>query len=172
MAPEVFNQSSGIDPYDPRAADIWSLGVILWAMLTGGKLPFRRPMLTDNMFRLVWAGAKLFEARFKFCVGAADVDPDVVDLLKNMLCPQDKRFTAEQIVRHRWLTGAPGAGAGTGSDSASAAAHASGCATEAARARIHHAPEEKGGVILIDAAPATAPASAASQVLAASAKPG
>ncbi|DBA05008.1 TPA: hypothetical protein N0F65_007010 [Lagenidium giganteum] len=50
MAPEACMGEGNV--YDPFVADVWSLGVILFAMLTG-RYPFREPLQRDADFRLL-----------------------------------------------------------------------------------------------------------------------
>ena len=51
MAPEIFCQKE----YDPRAADIYSLGVLLLAMRIGA-LPIKKAVITDLRFKLIATG--------------------------------------------------------------------------------------------------------------------
>lgn len=96
MAPEVI---LGDSKYDAKVADIWSSGVILYAMLYG-KYPF---------------DAK--EARFARKIVAADykllsdveVSADCLDILTRVLVAQpSQRMTMEEIKTHPWfLKGLP-----------------------------------------------------------------
>jgi BR serine/threonine kinase len=84
-APEVIR---GI-PYDGRAADIWSCGVILFALLAG-RLPFYDQAIR-NLLAKVKAGQYVMP----------DFPPDIQSLVSSMLTvdPQ-KRITIEHIKDH------------------------------------------------------------------------
>ncbi|KAH0787069.1 CAMK family protein kinase [Histomonas meleagridis] len=84
-APEVLRGAS----YDGRASDIWSCGVILYALLTG-KLPF-----DDPSFRGL--AAKVKSGIFRM----PDLAPDLKDLLIKILTVNPKnRITIDGIKRH------------------------------------------------------------------------
>jgi len=94
MAPEVF---AGL-PFDGRKADTFSLGVILFLMLTGIP-PWRSPALSDDRYRLIMSGslAKLLRA------WGVPVSPCAFHLLSRLLCPPEDRFTIDQVASHPFL---------------------------------------------------------------------
>jgi serine/threonine protein kinase len=84
-APEVIR---GI-PYDGRAADIWSCGVILFALLSG-RLPFFDPAIR-NLLAKVKAGQYVMP----------DFPPDIQSLVSRMLTVDpDQRIKIDQIKSH------------------------------------------------------------------------
>jgi BR serine/threonine kinase len=84
-APEVVR---GL-PYDGRKADVWSAGVILFALLAG-RLPFDDPSIRVLLSK-VKSG--------KFVMPA--FDSDIVDLISGMLkVDVDQRFTIGQVKAH------------------------------------------------------------------------
>jgi serine/threonine protein kinase len=86
-APEVVR---GI-PYDGRCADIWSCGVILYALLAG-KLPFEDPSLRTLL-------AKVKCGKYKM---PTFIPSPIQDLIGQMLCVDvRRRISIEQIKRHR-----------------------------------------------------------------------
>lgn len=92
-APEVI---SG-ELYCGTKADVWSLGVILFAMTTGG-LPFD----DDNLPRLMR----------KVCSGMffmpPEVPADLADLIRGMLAVDPEvRLSVEDIIKSAWFTGSP-----------------------------------------------------------------
>ncbi|KAG3063020.1 hypothetical protein PI124_g18929 [Phytophthora idaei] len=94
MAPEVVAGSA----YDPRAADVWSLGIILFVLLTGSPLV---PIASE-----IEAGfTALQEFGVERVVGAWHMDelltPAAVDLLGGMLQvdPRD-RLSVEEVMAH------------------------------------------------------------------------
>ena len=88
VAPEIIRHTE----YDGHAADVWSLGVVLYAMLTR-TLPFD----DDNVTRLA---EKIETANYKM---ATEVSPEAVDLICRMLQPNPiKRFTLKDIINHSW----------------------------------------------------------------------
>lgn len=88
-APEVF---SGQQYYGPEI-DIWSLGVILFVLVTG-TLPFN----SDNLQQL-----KQKVLMGKFTVPYF-VSKECENLIRNMLLVDPRRrFTLEQVKRHPWL---------------------------------------------------------------------
>ncbi|KAI3898743.1 hypothetical protein MKW98_000856 [Papaver atlanticum] len=93
VAPEVI---SGRD-YNEKI-DIWSAGVILYIMLSG--IP---PFYGDSaaeIFEAVLRGNLRFPTRIFHSVSSS-----AKDLLRRMLCKDvSKRFTAEQVLRHPWIT--------------------------------------------------------------------
>ena len=77
-------------PYDGRLADIWSCGVVLYALLSG-RLPF-----DDPSFRNLVAKVKAGQYRMP------DFPPDIKDLISRMLqVDPAKRITIEQIKHNR-----------------------------------------------------------------------
>jgi len=91
MAPEVFQTTS---PFDGQKADIWSLGVILFALLTG-MLPFQLPCTSDPAFCAITQGKG---------IAALNLSPSAAVLLARLLSVDSaSRPTAEEILTAEWL---------------------------------------------------------------------
>ena len=90
IAPEVLSGRA----YDPRAADVWSMGVVLFVMLAG-YLPFDETEL-DDLY------SKIRKASFKF---PRHMKPLARDLLLRIITPNPtKRLTIQGIREHPWMT--------------------------------------------------------------------
>ena len=90
VSPEVIKGN-----YNQKC-DIWSAGVILFVML-GGYFPFDGN--TDNeVYKAI--------SKKKFNFNNQEwksISNDAKDLIKHMLCDEDKRYSAEQVLKHPWL---------------------------------------------------------------------
>ncbi|RWS02452.1 hypothetical protein B4U79_13149, partial [Dinothrombium tinctorium] len=95
IAPEVLNP-----PYDARVADMWSLGICLFEMLTFQKpfderLPHRK--LLNIQLKRNWNFPPEIESKIK---------DSVKDLVRKLLEPDtDQRLTAHAVLKHPWLLG-------------------------------------------------------------------
>ena len=89
IAPEILLDT----PYNPYVSDIWSSGVVLYAMVTGF-FPFRgvnETQLHENILSGLYPNP-------------LDISEDLKDLLKRILNVNPKeRITLEQILEHPWL---------------------------------------------------------------------
>jgi serine/threonine protein kinase len=80
--------------YDGRRADVWSLGVILYAMVTG-KHPWN---ITNTSIML----RQILKANYTF---PPEVSPKCKDLIQGMMkLDITQRMTVEQILQHPWMT--------------------------------------------------------------------
>lgn len=97
MSPEVF---ANTEPFDGYAIDLWSVGVILYIMLTGFP-PYDQASLADPRFDVIVNG-RLTDQLFEWGVHLSD---DVGSLLQNMLQLDPRnRLTLDQVMRHPWVT--------------------------------------------------------------------
>lgn len=90
-APEVYTMKE----YDGRKADAWSLGVILFLLLTGAP-PYRVPVNSDPGFRIIISGdmPKMLEAWKR------PLEPDAQDFLMKVFKFESERISAEDMTCH------------------------------------------------------------------------
>jgi serine/threonine protein kinase len=100
-SPESFSE----EPFDPRKADIWSLGVTLFEMLFG-RHPFMREW--DDRVSVVEGFMNLVNAIRNGLLQWDDVEVsnEVKELIGRMLeRDPGRRPTTEEILEHRWVKG-------------------------------------------------------------------
>lgn len=93
VAPEILRG----DRYGCEV-DIWSMGVICYVLLAGYP-----PFYDEDQKRLF---KKIKEGRYHFHEDYwRDTSPEAINLIQQMLCvDQSKRWTAEQLLKHPWIT--------------------------------------------------------------------
>ena len=74
-------------------ADVWSAGVVMYALLSGGALPFVGESAAE-VLAAVMRGSVRFPPRL-----FGGVSPAAKDLMRRMICRDEwRRFTAEQVL--------------------------------------------------------------------------
>lgn len=98
IAPEIFAEAG---PYDPKKADIWSLGVVLFIMMTGNP-PMERPSDKDKRFGMIKQG-KIAEMLRQWEMDTF-FSEDCLDLLSKMLVVDPaQRIDLERLMNHPWV---------------------------------------------------------------------
>ena len=96
MAPEVTSlKATRGGTYDQKA-DCWSLGVILYKMLSG-RLPFPSRVQDE----------RILSGRFTPMIGCAwdRVSKEAKNLIRSLLeVDLDRRLSSEEILRHPWIS--------------------------------------------------------------------
>ncbi|KAI0149401.1 kinase-like domain-containing protein [Pestalotiopsis sp. NC0098] len=95
-APEVITAVDSIDPIYSTKVDIWSLGCVLYRMLTGKRL---FTSLDDTRLNL---DARLASLDTLSSIGLGITDTDVL-FLKMLICKQEMRLTTSQAYSHNWF---------------------------------------------------------------------
>ncbi|XP_062219709.1 phosphoenolpyruvate carboxylase kinase 2-like [Phragmites australis] len=99
VAPEVV---AG-DEYGAKA-DVWSAGVVMYVLLSGGALPFGGETAAE-VLAAVLRGSVRFPPRLFGGVSTA-----AKDLMRRMMCRDAwRRFSAEQVLAHPWIVSGGGA---------------------------------------------------------------
>ncbi|KAF4744594.1 hypothetical protein FOZ63_015344 [Perkinsus olseni] len=95
MAPEVFKRD-----YD-QAADLWSVGVIMYECLMGG-VPFSDSRNSpDRIMQKVMNYRRYLHIPYP----GKKMSPEAEDLLKRILCDKEHRLTYKQIRTHPYFNG-------------------------------------------------------------------
>nr|CAB3447273.1 unnamed protein product [Digitaria exilis] len=85
-------------------ADVWSVGVVMYALLSGGALPFGGETPAE-VLASVMRGTLRFPPRLFDGVSHA-----AKDLMRRMICRYEwRRLTAEQVLAHPWIVSGGGA---------------------------------------------------------------
>ncbi|CAK4665161.1 hypothetical protein LEN26_003719 [Aphanomyces euteiches] len=97
MAPEVVAQLT----YDPAKADVWSLGIMLFIMLSGIPL-VEMASQADSRFRILKAkGLRRLVQMWKM---TSAFEPLALELLERMLDPNaETRITLDQVLAHPYV---------------------------------------------------------------------
>ena len=89
IAPEILRDRG----YDGFGVDIWSAGVVLFALVYG-TVPFKASNMSD-LHKLIIKGKYTLKS---------DVSEDVRDLLRRMLEPDPRRrLSIPEILCHKWF---------------------------------------------------------------------
>jgi len=98
LAPEAWAAHGGHAQYGPKV-DEWSFGVTLFVCISGYH-PFDPAgtgdlrILRDNILKIKWGFND---------VGWKNVSEDAKDLIRSLLCHQEKRLSTDGILKHRWF---------------------------------------------------------------------
>lgn len=87
-------------PFDARSADCWSLGVVLFTMLTGGA-PYKKPSKKDVTFRYIVRG-KIMDL-LKCWNRTQYVTLSMVNLMDGIFQKEKYRLNIGEIKNHPWL---------------------------------------------------------------------
>lgn len=91
LAPEIIKDEG----YKGFGVDIWSLGVLLFCLLTG-HMPFKASTIEE-------LHKKILEGKYEFPENPK-LTPEAMDLVSNMLVlDPGHRFTIGEVVRHDWV---------------------------------------------------------------------
>ena len=91
LAPEIVREQG----YRGFGADIWSLGVLLYCLLTGS-MPFKASSI-DELHKLIIKGDFEFPDN-------VNLSSDARDLIKSMLVVDpEKRLNIEEVLKHKWI---------------------------------------------------------------------
>ena len=94
-APEIIKA----EPYDGKQIDIWSCGIVLYAMVFGG-LPFEADQIT-KLFELIK------DAKYEMPRNSA-LSRDIFDLINKLLQPNPlRRISIPEIWEHPWVSCLP-----------------------------------------------------------------
>jgi Protein kinase domain len=95
MSPEIF---WNIQPFDGAAADVWTVGTILFCMVTG-QHSYQQPVDADQQF--YWMSRRLPRLLGDWGVR---LSPAGIHLLQNMLQVDPRlRLTIDEVMNHPWL---------------------------------------------------------------------
>jgi len=79
--------------------DIWSAGVILYILLSGDP-PFNGPDDSSIYAKISQLTFSFPEKKWK------NISDEAKDLITHMICPENKRYNAKQVLEHTWLKNA------------------------------------------------------------------
>eukprot|EP01083_Nonionella_stella_P272454 923896_1 len=96
MSPEVYARKE----FNPQAADIWSLGVMLFMMLIGAP-PYQLPTPTNPAFNFIING-RLRDV-LKHWKRLRCVNKNALDLLNKIFKYESKRINMEQLLKHPFI---------------------------------------------------------------------
>lgn len=99
MSPEVF---AGL-PFSGTISDVWSMGVILFILLTGVP-PYEVPSTSDGRFAMIINPAHGVSTLLQRWNMLDKLSVDALDLVNRMLATPDRRITVQQIMQHPYVT--------------------------------------------------------------------
>ena len=89
VAPEI------LDGHYTAKCDVWSAGVLLYILLSG------IPPFNGRDDREIYL--KIRSQKFSFSKEFKNVSEDAKTLIKHMIAPEDKRYSAEDALKHPWF---------------------------------------------------------------------